>query len=257
MRVGRPLSVSGCWLVPAAAMSARAEGPLPHAGCDEGALRHTGRDEGALRSIGRRPDRELTNSHLGRCAVRSGYAGLAAAVPHRQRGQCCHGCQNYQWQAHVAEGGALLLGGCRRRLAVHRLADRVVFLLVGVLFGLRLWGLGHQFAYWFRLCLCQAEAVVQEHRALLGQGGVCAFTPEEDHCQAVAVAFSTTDVSMAGVVREAGFAAQEAVVRAEQAVVVVDLEAWFAWVAWEVDAFGLGRVGELFVLHRGSEDQAL
>src|SRR6266498_3552158 len=33
---------TGCWLVPAAAMSARAEGPLPHAGCDEGALRHTG-----------------------------------------------------------------------------------------------------------------------------------------------------------------------------------------------------------------------
>src|SRR6266498_3608177 len=43
-------------------MSARAEGPLPHAGCDEGALRHTGRDEGALRSIGPRPARELTNS---------------------------------------------------------------------------------------------------------------------------------------------------------------------------------------------------
>jgi hypothetical protein len=43
-------------------MSARAEGPLPHAGCDEGALQHTGRDEGALQGIGRRPARELTNS---------------------------------------------------------------------------------------------------------------------------------------------------------------------------------------------------
>src|SRR6266498_1847767 len=46
-------------------MSARAEGPLPHAGCDEGALRHTGRDEGAFRSIGRHPARESTNSQWG------------------------------------------------------------------------------------------------------------------------------------------------------------------------------------------------
>src|SRR6266498_2696490 len=65
-------------VIPAAAMSARAEGPLPHAGCDiragcdEGALRHTG---GLLQIRRRRRNRPTKSLRL--VAVRRSAADSA------------------------------------------------------------------------------------------------------------------------------------------------------------------------------------
>jgi hypothetical protein len=72
----------------------------------------------------------------------------------------------------------------------------------------------------------------------------------------VVTALGAAQVGVPGIVGEAGLAAEETLVLAQQRVVVVDLEAGFAGVAREVDLPGAGRLGELLVLHGRAEDHA-